>query len=183
MMITGTPVRVLDNVQATLQFLTAQYDVAIDGTIADIKGVAARQRTLVWADRDGTLRPIPAPPQPYMHPVLLPNDQGLIVEIEKTPHDLWHYDFLGGALTRLTFDGGNHHAVLSPDGRWMAFPSDRTAPRNRFLQRTDGSGAAERLYQAPFLQTSTSWSRDGRWLAFGQLHPQTQSDIWVLAMT
>lgn len=85
-------------------------------------------------------------------------------------------------MTPLTHDGANHRAVLSPDGRFMAFSSDRVTPRSLFRQATDGSGTAERLLDAPHPHNATSWSRDGRWLAFTEEHPQRQEDIWILAL-
>ncbi|HXI32364.1 MAG TPA: hypothetical protein VNG89_28200, partial [Vicinamibacterales bacterium] len=81
-----------------------------------------------------------------------------------------------------THDSANHRPVLSPDGRFMAFSSDRTVPRSLFRQSTDGSGAAERLLEAPYPHNPTSWSRDGRWLAFTESHPQRREDIWILAL-
>jgi len=112
----------------------------------------------------------------------LPDGQGIVVEVFTTPHNLWRLDFRSGAMTPLTHDGANHRAVLGPDGRFMAFSSDRVTPRSLFRQATDGSGTAERLLDAPHPHNATSWSRDGRWLAFTEEHPQRQEDIWILAL-
>jgi Tol biopolymer transport system component len=64
----------------------------------------------------------------------------------------------------------------------MVFSSDRTVPRSLFRQATDGSGTAERLTEATYPQNATSWSPDGRWLAFMETHPETRDDIWVLPL-
>src|SRR4029453_19393557 len=105
-----------------------------------------------------------------------------IVEIEATPHNLWHLDLTSGALTRLTHEGANHRPVVSRDGRFFVFSSDRTTPRSLFRQSTDGSGAPERLTNAPSGQNATSWSADGRWVVFTEATPTTRDDIWVLAL-
>jgi serine/threonine protein kinase/Tol biopolymer transport system component len=180
--IMGNPVRVVENVQNRQAQLAAQFDLSADGTLAYISGGDEINRTLVWADRSGALLPLPAPPRPYAHLVLLPDGQGLILEIEGKPHNLWRYDFSSGALMLLTPEGANHRPVLSPDGRFMAYSSDRTVPRSLFRQATDGSGTAERLLDAAYAQDVTSWSRDGHWLAIMQRHPQNKSDIIVLAL-
>jgi serine/threonine protein kinase len=180
--VTGKHILVVAGVQYVPQFLHAQYDLATDGTLAYLPAGAELKRTLVWMDRSGTQQPLPVPPQPYSHPALLPDGKGLIVEIEGSPHNLWRYEFGSGAMMPLTHDSPNHRPVLSPDGRFMAFSSDRTVPRSLFRQATDGSSDAEHLLNAPHAHNMTSWSRDGRWIAFTETHPQRRGDIWVLAL-
>ena len=97
-------------------------------------------------------------------------------------HNLWQVDLTTGALTRLTDDSGNHRPVASPDGRFFAFSSDRTKPRSLFRQFTDGRGEPQRLTTSTADQNVTSWSHDGRWLAFEQAGPKTLSDIWLLPL-
>ena len=183
MRVTGTPFLAVPAVRVTPLYLIGQFDLATDGTLAYMPGGGSElQRTLVWIDRKGMLTPIPAPPRPYMHPSLLPDERGVIIEIEDTPHNISHYDLVTGALSRLTRDSANHRAVLSPDGRVMAFSSDRTVPRSLFRQAIDGSDAPEHLSQGAGAQNVTSWSLDGRWLAFNELDPKTKDDIWVLPL-
>jgi len=179
----GSPVVAVSKLQVTPQSLEARFDLSADGTLIYVPGDSSLERTLVWSDRNGTLRPAPVPPRPYAHPVLLPNGQGMILEIEGTPHNLWRYDSISGAMMLLTHEGANHRAVLSPDGQVMAYSSDRTATRSLFRQATDGSGRSEPIMEAPYPQDVTSWSRDGKWLAFTQRNPQTGADIWVLPLT
>jgi dipeptidyl aminopeptidase/acylaminoacyl peptidase len=180
--IAGKEALAATGVQIVPQFLRAQYGLAADGTLAYLPGGAEPVRALVWADRAGTQVPVPVATRPYAHLALLPDEQAIVVEVETTPHNLWRLDFRSGAMMPLTHDGANHRAVLSPDGRFMAFSSDRVTPRSLFRQATDGSGTAERLLNAQYPQNATSWSRDGRWLAFTESHPQRQDDIWILAL-
>jgi Tol biopolymer transport system component len=46
----------------------------------------------------------------------------------------------------------------------------------------DMSGSAEKLITNDHLLVPTSWSPDGRILAFTEHHPSTGADIWILAM-
>jgi hypothetical protein len=48
-------------------------------------------------------------------------------------------------MRRLTFGGKSRYPVWSPDGLRIAFQSDREGDLAIFSQRTDGTGAAERL--------------------------------------
>jgi dipeptidyl aminopeptidase/acylaminoacyl peptidase len=46
----------------------------------------------------------------------------------------------------------------------------------------DGSGDAERLLTSKQHQDPGSWSPDGRILAYAELHPETNWDIWLLQL-
>jgi serine/threonine protein kinase len=181
--VSGTPFLAAASIHVRPQELVGSFDVAEDGTLAWIASSGSDlQRMLVWIDRKGEESPLPIPVRPYSHPALMPDERSVIVEIEATPHNLWHLDLTSGALTRLTHEGANHRPVVSRDGRSFVFSSDRTTPRSLFRQSTDGSGAPERLVNAASAQNVTSWSADGRWLAFTQATPTTRDDIWVLAL-
>src|SRR5262249_40907867 len=48
---------------------------------------------------------------------------------------------------------------------------------------TDGEGTEERLTMGEYVQTPSSWSPDGKWLAFTEAGtPATGRDIWVLPL-
>ena len=181
--VSGTPFLAAASVQVKPMELTGSFDLAGDGTLAWIASSASDlQRMLVWIDRNGVERPLPIPVRPYSHPALMPDERSAIVEIEATPHNLWHLDLASGALTLLTSEGANHRPVVRRDGRFFVFSSDRTTPRSLFRQPTDGSGAPERLVDAAAAQNATSWSADGRWLLFSQDTSTTRDDIWVLPL-
>jgi serine/threonine protein kinase/Tol biopolymer transport system component len=179
----GTPFLAAASIQVKPTDLAGSFDLAGDGTLAWIASSASDlQRMLVWIDRKGVESPLPVPVRPYSQLALMPDERSAIVELEATPHNLWHLDLASGALTSLTHEGANHRPVVSPDGRFFAFSSDRTTPRSLFRQPTDGSGAPERLVDAAAPQNVTSWSENGRWLLFEQSTQATRDDIWVLAL-
>jgi Tol biopolymer transport system component len=181
--VSGAPFLAAPAVRMRPFALSGDFDFAADGTLAYVHGGGAEfQRTLVWIDHRGVVTPIPVPSKPYMYPALLPDERSAVVEIEETPHNIWHADLISGGLTRLTHEGGNHRPVLGPDGHFMAFSSDRTLPRGLFIQPTDGSGKPEHLFEATSPQNATSWSHDGRWLAFTHADRATKTDIWVASI-
>ena len=54
-------------------------------------------------------------------------------------------DISEDALNRLTFEGANDNPIWTPDGKRIAFASNRTGSQNLFWKSADGSGAAEQL--------------------------------------
>ena len=62
----------------------------------------------------------------------------------------------GGDLVQLTNGGLNYEPAWSPDGRLIAFASDRNGSRNLFLMAVDGTG------QSP-LTTSLAFDERPDW--------------------
>jgi Tol biopolymer transport system component len=62
------------------------------------------------------------------------------------------------------------------------FQSNKEGVLNLFWQMADGSGSLERLTTSDNTQTANSWSPDGQLLAFHEIDPALQRDIWVLRM-
>ena len=95
------------------------------------------------------------------------------------------YDLARDTLTPLTFAEGtlNDDPVWAPDGKRIALGSVKEGqPPNISWQPSDGSGGLELLTTAESIPNPTSWSRDGRFLAFFRTGPNTQRDIWVLRL-
>ena len=145
-------------------------------------GIGGTERTLVWVDRQGAVEPLAAPPRRYNAPRLSPDGQRLAVEILGANLDVWIYDIPRGTLTRLTFEANNQLPIWAPDGKRLAFASDRAGPANLFWKLADGSGAAERLATSEHGNHPDSWSSDGQALAFHEHHPTTGRDVWVLPL-
>ena len=87
------------------------------------------------------------------------------------------------ALSRATFGGTiNANPIWSPDGKRLAFYSDRTGPSDLFSQAADGSGSAERLTTGRFINAANSWSPDGQTIAYIEASPDTGLDIWTVGL-
>jgi Tol biopolymer transport system component len=136
---------------------------------------------MVTVNRQGLGTPLPAPPRNYRAPRLSPDGRQVAVGIGT---DVWIYDISRDTLTRLTFEKNNANtaAIWSPDGKRVAFPSDRSGAINIFWKASDGSGSEERLTTSKYQQRSGSFSPDGRFLMYSETDPKLASDLWVMPM-
>ncbi len=142
------------------------------------------QIKLVWVDRKGAEQPLPAPPHAYRNPRLSPDGQRVAVTIDELGSQEWLLNIGRGTLTRLTFDGSyNGGTAWTPDGKRIAFGTDRAGARNLFWQLADGSGGVERLTTSDRTQVASSWSPDGQTLAYEESAPGTGFDIWVFRLS
>jgi Tol biopolymer transport system component len=87
-------------------------------------------------------------------------------------------------LLRIVDDGSsNYHVRPSPDGKWIAFDSDREGVRGVFIGRADGSEL--RRVSGPGHAAVPSWSPDGRQLAMVKAEPDRERvwNVWLLDMS
>ena len=173
--VTGSPAPVQQGVVTTVATSGgAEYEVADSGLLAYVPGsTRPSERTLVWVDRHGVGKEIPAPVNTYFAPRISPDGKLLAVQIFNAgTEDLWIYDFGRNTLMRLTFNGGGGNAapLWTPDGQKVLYRS--RIPTLTFRSKlADGGGAEETLFgkelgdpgAVPF-----SVSPDGKTLLFGR---------------
>jgi Tol biopolymer transport system component len=181
---TGAPVPVVEGVLQSPVSGAAQYSFSSTGSLVYVPGgVQLAQGRLVWVNRNGVEQPLAAPAHAYLNPHLSPDGRRVAVTITEQESQIWLYDLSRETLTRLTFDGSTNNAsVWTPDGKRIAFNSNKEGPINLFWQLADGSGGLERLNTSEYTQSPNSWSPDGQLLAYIEVTPTTGYDIWVLRM-
>lgn len=136
---------------------------------------------LHWLDVAGRLEPVPLPPAPIGSVDVSPNLQQLAMTVETDGGaDLWVGDLRRGAVSRLTTDGRSASPAWHPDGLEIAFAYSKAGPFNLFVRPADTDAQPQPLLESPWNQLPTSWSPDGRLLAFTEFHPMTGADIWML---
>jgi len=183
--VTGAAVPVVEGVLQSTSSGAAQYSFSATGSLVYVSGTvqATEQRKLVWVTRNGVEQPLAAPVHDQRNPRLSPDGRRLAMTIDEPETQVWLYDLSREMLTRLTFEGNdNIFKVWTPDGKRIAFNSNKEGPGNIFWLLADGSGGLERLTTSKYNQAPSSWSPDGQLLAFTENNPTTGWDIWVLRM-
>jgi Tol biopolymer transport system component len=140
----------------------------------------------VWLDRRGSpIGGVPAPAAAYGRFRLSPDDRRLAAEIvSANDTQVYEIDLVTGITSRLShrarYNGGS---TWSPDSRHVAYGAVMDGARHLMLATVGGSepesllARLEGVFNAP-----NSWSRDGRYLMFRRLDPQTQDDLWILPL-
>jgi serine/threonine-protein kinase len=184
LVVTGTAAPMVEGILQSPVTGAAEYSFSGTGSLVYVVGgVQATQRKLVWVNRNGAEQPLAAPTRPYIYPRLSPNGRQVAVAIEGRETHLSLYDLSRETLTRFTFDGdANAYPAWTPDGKWIAFRSNKEGQGNLFWQLADGSGGLERLTTSEYSHYPMSWSPGGQTLAFSELNPITGFDLWVLRL-
>jgi serine/threonine protein kinase len=144
---------------------------------------------LVWFDRNGNqlsaLGGVYSQTSPAYPPQLSPDGRTVAIGgREQRNANIWLYDTARGNRTRFTFNPAIETApVWSPDGRTIAFSFNRNRHADLYRKMVDQSGSEELLYADSDRKYPTSWSRDGRFLAFDRLSlKEPSSSIWILPL-
>jgi len=163
----------------------AQVDFSESGTLAYIRGKAARQ-TLAWLDSTGRIEPIRGTTAEYTgNAHLSPDGRALVAGVvEGGSANIWVHQWAQDTkTTRLTFTQGfEAYPVWSPDGKGIVFTSNRNGALNLYWMRADGAGSAVRLTESKNDQLAFSFSPDGKRLAFVEIDPKTGYDLWTLPL-
>jgi Tol biopolymer transport system component len=181
--ITGVAVPIADGVRRIGFTGGAQYALSGTGSLVYVPGGNVAAERMVWVSRNGTEKALAAPPHEYVTPRISPDGRRVAVTVAEQENQVWLYDFGRDTLSRLTF-GGNvtQTPAWTPDGKRIAFTSNKEGPLNIFWQPADGSGEMERLTTSEYTDVPRSFSPDGQLLAFLELGSATGYDVSVLRL-
>ncbi len=81
--------------------------------------------------------------------------------------DVYRFDRRGEPPTRLTTDPGlDYNPVVSPDGRWVVFTSERAGSPDLYALDLEQAGDPVRLTVSDAMEDAADFSPDGRTLVF-----------------
>lgn len=102
-------------------------------------------------------------------------NEGTWISLDVSPDGEWVFFELLGDIYKVSIDGGDaarvtegmgydSQPVVSPDGQWLAFVSDRAGADNLWISRLDGSDARKLSSGRQNGFVSPAWTPDGRYV-------------------
>jgi eukaryotic-like serine/threonine-protein kinase len=178
----GSPVPVLEDVLTNPTSGANQLAISGRGTLAYIAGTEGNRRQIVLVDRSGKPQVLTKSEEAYEDLDLSPDGREIAMTVEGPRWGIWTYDIPRGILSRFTFDNDNRDPFWSPDGKRIAYTSLRNGKYGIYWKPANGSGSEELLLSSPDWITVSSFSPDGKELAFNRQSPDTGLDIWILPL-
>jgi Tol biopolymer transport system component/tRNA A-37 threonylcarbamoyl transferase component Bud32 len=180
--VTGEAITIADGIESDSPLRLGGRFAVTDSVLAYRS--ASPDSHLVWFDRAGARVGTFPTEADYQHPSLSPDDRTLA--IEKTDpatkrHTIWLLDLSRELTSRLVSDPrGAHNPVWSPDGKEIAFSSNRLGALDVFKVPAAGNGGDSLLLDSKgAAAVVTDWSADGR-LLLSERHRGGQADLWTL---
>ena len=170
---------------------SAQFSVAANGSLAYVPGESQAGTgsggILAWVGRNGAATPVIDEPGVYDYPRLSPDES----RIAFSRNDIWVWDLRRGSRTRLTFDGRTMPGRAAPvpvlvwasDSQRVTFNragDDPAKPASTRIvwTKADGSDTQE-LVRSDGLVSPSSWSSDGKALAYQSRIQTVNRDLWI----
>jgi Tol biopolymer transport system component/predicted Ser/Thr protein kinase len=182
MTLSGEPTAIADGVDSFTDTNHGLFSVSDTGTLV-YRGGSGPQTRLTWFDLQGNPTGTLGDPGDYAFPAISPDGGRVAVSIgAQTNRDIWILDMArGGASTRFTFEPGRDDTpAWSPDGKNIAFASNRDGQMNLYLKPADSSGEEKLILKTAEYKIAQRFTKDGRFLLFDSTGPKTQQDIWAL---
>jgi eukaryotic-like serine/threonine-protein kinase len=125
---------------------------------------------LIWVDRTGKrIGTVADKLSNLQFARLSPQGDRIALQIDVGANDIWVLDVARGVRTRLTFGPvSNNYPVWSPDGKWIAYSSERNGRHHVYRKASDGSGAEELLLDDDQFVFVNDWSHDGKYLFYSR---------------
>ncbi len=177
--VTGTPIAVMDGLGRTWSG-DANYAVSDNGTLVyEADSGITPGSLLAVADRKGRVRPISTRANLGEFSIS-PNGRSIAARLFAINDDIWIYNVATGTPVRLTAEPRDEiFPTWTSDAVRIAFG---TRTGKIFWEPADGSEPREQLSQGDYPRYPASFSPDGKSMAFVEIHPSRQRDIWTMAL-
>lgn len=175
----GDPIVVAENVEYSPAFGSLAASASENGTFIWQERMTVPKNTILRLDRSG--KELGRFEEEGVFNLDLSRDDTKIAyqraDIQARSEDIWVYDLVRGARSRLTFDPAFEWGpVWSPDGTRVAFASGREAGPGIYEKASSGAGTEKLVFPSPLWVEPVDWSRDDRFLLYesqeggGDLH-------------
>jgi serine/threonine protein kinase/Tol biopolymer transport system component len=180
--LTGEPRPLAEHIATTFTGLMV-VSAAGNGTVG-YRTSAGENARLTWIDRSGKEIGSFGPSSPW-GPVDLSMDETRVVtqKAESGNMDLWMIEVARGIATRLTSDPADDEwATWWPDGKRIAFDSNRKGAFDLYQMAIDGIGKEKPILESAQTKGVAGFSSDGRYMLFTAKNEKTGSKLWVLPL-
>ncbi len=191
----GEPVSVIEDAidqrqlaisdSGTLVYISRPKISAETKTEAGATVTSSSGETLVWVNRQGKEEPLAAAPDRYRVFKISPDGMQVALTIGPSgKQDIWIWDVVREAMTRLTFNEGRDSSPLwTPDGKRIVYSWEQELDRSGIKWKAaDGTGEEENLGSPTGgLTRPFSWSKDGKTLVLWEAF-RDSGDIAMMSM-
>ncbi len=186
--LTGNAVPIAEQVRFNQNWNRGSFSASQNGMLIYEGGVGPAINQLAIFDRTGKNVTIMKGTQSVFEGAFSPDQRKIAfssIDPNQRNEDIWVYDIARSITTRLTFDPGTEtDPVWSPDGKQVVFASDRLKNTLLYVKNSDGTGNDQVLFESNRDMFPTSWSRDGKYIAYVDYGPKkTKRDIWTVSLS
>ena len=172
---TGAPTRVLENIDQVNSAFGYSFALSEEGTLIYIGGHVASR--MVWVSRSGDEEELQDVETSY-HSVKLSPDGARVVVDELITGSIWVHDLARGTRTLVLRQPDASDASWNPNGQHIAFLTETGLHE----KATDGTGDPRPIFARATRMSTTSYTPDGRVLAFTERGTDTGHDLWTVRL-
>jgi eukaryotic-like serine/threonine-protein kinase len=182
--LTGAAVPVAENVPTDGLRQHGLFSASNNG-IVSIQPKFGKLVQPVWVDRSGKTLEVLGDPAMYVNVSVSPDGQRtafVIVDSQDGTWNTWILNLKGHQKTRLTYESSEGYCpVWSPDGNQIIFATNRLGVEKIFSIPASGVGEASLFFPSEEYDNPTSWSRDGKNIAFVRrsINVSNKRSLWI----
>ena len=178
--LTGEASIVQEGVEEAFGFWLGVFSASQNGVLAFAPTNSNSGNRLTWFSKEGKQLGTVGDLGLYATLSLSPDGKQAVVEHARPHHELWIYDTERNSRSQFTSgDAASATPVWSPDGKEVAFASDRNGHVDLYIKSVVGSANERLLLQSPLSKYPVAWTSDGKFLLYQQSNGEKTS-LWVV---
>jgi eukaryotic-like serine/threonine-protein kinase len=187
--LTGQAVPIAEQIQFSPFRWTGSYALSDTGMLAYRPQQTSYRFQLTWFDLEGKQLGTTGDPVSVFGVSLSPDGKRAILlrpeNGSQGQFKLWMYDLERKVMGRFTFGpGAERNADWSPDGKQVVYAADRGQGGAIYIKAADGGTPEQLLYRSDNQALPSSWSPDGRLVAFYEVGGQNKNGaLWLLPLS